>query len=55
MRQDVNPLSKNFQEIEILPPMDQIFDNPNLPLHIDIGSASGNFLFDLAFENKNWN
>ena len=55
MRQHVNPLSKNFQEIEILPPMDQIFDNPNLPLHIDIGSASGKFLFDLALENKNWN
>ncbi len=55
MRQHVNPLSKNFHKIEIIPPMNIIFENPELPLHIDIGSASGDFLFSLASENKNWN
>ena len=55
MRQHVNPLSNNFNEIEVIPPLEEIFDFPKLPLHVDIGSASGNFLFDLALENNNWN
>ena len=55
MRQHVNPLSKNFNEIEIPPPLNVIFENPKLPLHLDIGCASGSFLFDLALENNNWN
>lgn len=55
MRQHVNPLSKNFFEIEPIPPLNQIFENPKLPLHIDIGCASGDFLFDLSLKNKNWN
>ena len=55
MRQHVNPLSSNFHEIEIIPPLNEIFYNPNLPLHIDVGSASGDFLFDIALENNSWN
>ena len=55
MRQHVNPLSKYFQEIESIPKMDKIFKYPFLPTHIDIGCASGEFLFQLAEQNKNWN
>ena len=55
MRQHVNPLSKNFYEIEKVPPLNEIFENPKLPLHLDIGSAAGDFLFELALQNKNWN
>ncbi len=55
MRQHVNPLSKYFQEIESIPKIDQIFKNPDLPTHLDIGCASGEFLFQLAEQNKNWN
>ena len=55
MRQHVNPLSKNFQTIEKIPPLKEIFKDPQLPIHIDIGSAGGDFLFDLAIENNNWN
>ena len=55
MRQHVNPLSKNFLEIDPLPPLNEVFKNPNLPLHLDIGSASGEFLFELSLQNKNWN
>ena len=55
MRQHVNPLSKYFQEVESIPKIDQIFKYPNLPTHLDIGCASGNFLFQLAEQNKNWN
>ena len=55
MRQHVNPLSKNFQEIESIPSLIEMFNNYNLNLHLDIGSASGEFLFDLALVNSNWN
>ena len=55
MRQHVNPLSKNFFEIDPIPPLNQVFENPRLPLHLDIGCASGDFLFELSLKNKNWN
>ncbi len=55
MRQHVNPLSKNFFEINPIPPLNEVFENPSLPIHLDIGCASGNFLFELSLKNKNWN
>ena len=55
MRQHVNPLSKNFDEIEIIPSFTEMFNDPKLPLHLDIGCAAGEFLFDLACLNTNWN
>ncbi|MBO6975020.1 MAG: tRNA (guanosine(46)-N7)-methyltransferase TrmB [Prochlorococcus marinus CUG1435] len=55
MRQHVNPLSKNFDEIERIPSLIEIFDDSKLNLHLDIGCASGEFLFDLALDNSNWN
>ena len=33
----------------------QMFDNSKLNLHLDIGCAAGEFLFDLASVNLNWN
>ena len=55
MRQHVNPLSKNFDEIEKIPSLIEMFDDSKLNLHLDIGCASGEYLFDLALENTNWN
>ena len=55
MRQHVNPLSKNFDEIERVPSLIEMFDDSKLNLHLDIGCAAGEFLFDLAFVNSNWN
>ena len=55
MRQHVNPLSKNFFEIDPIPSLNQVFENPKLPLHLDVGCASGDFLFELSHKNKNWN
>ena len=55
MRQHVNPLSKNFDEIERIPSLIEMFGDSKLPLHLDIGSAAGEFLLDLAFVNTNWN
>ena len=51
MRQHVNPLSKNFFELDPIPPLNQVFENPQLPLHLDIGCASGDFLFELSLKN----
>ena len=50
MRQHVNPLSNNFDEIEKIPSLTEMFDDSNLNLHLDIGCAAGEFLFDLALE-----
>ena len=55
MRQHVNPLSRNFNEIERIPSLIEMFDNSKLNLHVDIGCAAGEFLFDLALVNSNWN
>jgi tRNA (guanine-N7-)-methyltransferase len=55
MRQHVNPLSINFKVIEKLPSLVEMFDDPNLNLHLDVGCGGGEFLFDLALVNSNWN
>ena len=55
MRQHVNPLSSNFNEIERIPSLIEMFRDPKLNLHLDIGCASGDFLFDLALVNNSWN
>ena len=55
MRQHVNPLSKHFDAIEKIPSFTEMFDDSKLNLHVDIGCAAGELLFDLAFDNKNWN
>ncbi len=55
MRQHVNPLSKNFNEIEKIPFLIEMFGDPKLKLHLDIGCAAGQFLFDLALVNTSWN
>ena len=55
MRQHVNPLSKNFDEVEEIPSLIEMFDDSKLNLHLDIGCAAGDYLFDLALENTNWN
>ena len=55
MRQHVNPLSINFKQIERLPSLSEMFGDPKLNFHLDIGSAAGEFLFDLALVNTSWN
>jgi len=55
MRQHVNPLSSNFNQIEGLPSLSEMFGNSKLNLHLDIGCAAGEFLFDLALVNTSWN
>ena len=55
MRQHVNPLSRNFNEIERIPSLIELFGDSKLNLHLDIGCAAGDFLFDLALVNRSWN
>ena len=55
MRQHVNPLSSNFNQIERIPPLSEMFSDSKSNLHLDIGSAAGEFLFDLALVNTSWN
>ncbi len=55
MRQHVNPLSSFFQRQLILPATHELFVDPNLPIHLDIGSARGLFLLKFAQIEKKWN
>lgn len=48
VRQHVNPLSRIHQLAEPLPPLAELFADPSLPLHLDIGCARGRFLLALA-------
>ncbi|MEB3317719.1 MAG: tRNA (guanosine(46)-N7)-methyltransferase TrmB [Cyanobacteriota bacterium] len=48
MRQHVNPLSRFHQRPRPLPPLEELFAAPSLPLHLDIGSARGRCLLALA-------
>ena len=55
MRQHVNPLSRFFQLPLLLPSKSILFKNYHYPIHLDIGSAKGEFLIQLASKNPNWN
>jgi len=55
MRQHVNPLSSNFNQIEKIPSLGEMFGDSTLNLHLDVGCAAGEFLFDLALVNTSWN
>ena len=55
MRQHVNPLSRFFQLPLELPGPEALFDDPNRPIHLDIGSARGQFLLALADVQPEWN
>ena len=55
MRQHVNPLSKFFQQSLVLPRKSILFRNSHYPIHLDIGSAKGEFLMELATKYPKWN
>ncbi len=55
MRQHVNPLSRFFQLPLSLPETSELFIKPTAPIHLDIGSARGKFLIELASVKSNWN
>ena len=55
IRQHVNPLSAKFQHVIPLPNLADIYDNLQQPLHLDLGSARGTFLLEMAQLNPHWN
>lgn len=56
VHQHVNPLAKYFRELPIEPlDPDEVFDDPGLPLHLDVGCARGRFILEMARIEKGWN
>ena len=55
MRQHVNPLSHFFQLEKDLPEITELFNNIDLPIHLDIGCGRGHFLLEMAASNSQWN
>ncbi len=55
VRQHVNPLSQFFQLPLSLPSKSIIFKESHYPIHLDIGSAKGEFLIELAKKYPEWN
>jgi tRNA (guanine-N7-)-methyltransferase len=55
VRQHVNPLSRKYQQPVHLPDWSDIYQNPQQPLHLDIGCARGRFLCELAPKQPDWN
>ncbi|MCB1024041.1 MAG: tRNA (guanosine(46)-N7)-methyltransferase TrmB [Acidobacteria bacterium] len=56
VHQHVNPLAKYYRELPI-EPLDcgKTFENPRLPLHLDIGCGRGRFLLEMAAMKPGYN
>lgn len=48
VRQHVNPLSLKYQTPPTLPPWEKVYSNVSQPFFLDIGSARGRFLLEMA-------
>ena len=55
VRQHVNPLSRFFQQPLALPSPVELFEAPDLPIHLDIGCARGRFLLAMAQQDPKRN
>ncbi|MEM6597266.1 MAG: tRNA (guanosine(46)-N7)-methyltransferase TrmB [Cyanobacteria bacterium P01_C01_bin.69] len=55
VRQHVNPLSSKYSIPATAPKWDDIYANPQRPLHLDIGCAKGDFVRDMAQQVTDWN
>ncbi|NET38539.1 MAG: tRNA (guanosine(46)-N7)-methyltransferase TrmB [Cyanothece sp. SIO1E1] len=55
VRQHVNPLNQRYQQPIEPPNWEQIYANPDQPLHLDIGCAHGHFLLQMAQQHPHWN
>ena len=48
-------ITKHFPQIDRIPSLRKMFGDSKSNLHLDIGCAAGEFLFDLAQVNTRWN
>ncbi|MEL6249646.1 MAG: tRNA (guanosine(46)-N7)-methyltransferase TrmB [Cyanobacteria bacterium J06648_16] len=55
VRQHVNPFHIQYQQPVTPPDWSSVFACPDQPVHVDIGSAKGLFLRDMARACPNWN
>ncbi len=55
VRQHVNPLSIIYKQPIEPPDWSVVYQNPDAPIHLDIGCAWGGFLLKLAQLDRNWN
>ncbi len=55
VRQHVNPLSIKYANPAGAPDWSQVFSDPQLPLHLDIGCGKGDFLRQMAVLMPEWN
>jgi tRNA (guanine-N7-)-methyltransferase len=55
IRQHVNPLSIVYQQSLIPPDWSVVYPDLSLPIHLDIGSAGGKFLLQIAQHDRDWN
>ncbi|NNE68624.1 MAG: tRNA (guanosine(46)-N7)-methyltransferase TrmB [Pyrinomonadaceae bacterium] len=56
IHQHVNPLARYFRQLPIEPlKLSNVFENPQAPIHIDLGCGRGRFLQMMATERPGWN
>jgi tRNA (guanine-N7-)-methyltransferase len=55
IRQHVNPLSIIYQQPLVPPDWSEIYPDLSAPIHLDIGSAGGRFLLQMAQADPGWN
>lgn len=55
VRQHVNPLSSKYATPAEAPDWREVFTNPQLPLHLDIGCGKGDFVREMAGQISDWN
>lgn len=55
VHQHVNPLAPFYRQPPEPFEIEKAFADPNLPLHLDIGSARGRFLLKMAEIERDWN
>ena len=55
VHQHVNPLSPYYRQEPVPVDLAEVFAEPSLPLHLDIGSARGRFLLRMAEAEPGWN
>jgi tRNA (guanine-N7-)-methyltransferase len=55
VHQHVNPLAPYYRFAPRALELENVFAKPDLPLHLDIGSARGRYLLKMAEIQKDWN
>jgi len=55
VRQHVNPLSNKYSVPATAPSWAEVYADPQLPLHLDVGCAKGDFVREMSAQVPGWN